>query len=103
MRDNSPSQHLRRQDERWKPPQYDVKDVRAIQALVQYAAENGPAPGPHEVKRALDWIINSACGTYEEPFVPGRQDVKDYLMGRRSVGLAIVKLMHIKPEVIEDV
>lgn len=101
---------MTRKHERWHPPRYEPEDVRAVQALALYAqqaevpSEPGdevPAPSPHQVKRALDWIIHIACGTYDEPFAPGQPDVKDYLMGRRSVGLSIVKLMKIKPELIQ--
>ena len=71
--------------ERWHPPAYDpVRDVRAIQALTTYAmqaetplepGEETPLPSPQEVKRALDWIIIDACGTYDEGEVlaDGRQ------------------------------
>jgi hypothetical protein len=80
--------------ERWHPPPYDTDDIRAIQACVQGAASSD------DQKRAIDWIVNVACGTYDEPFLPGQPDVRDYLIGRRSVGLAIVKLMKLRPSVI---
>lgn len=98
----------------WHPAPYEAGDVRAIQALVQYAQlaevawdENtmGPAPNvpsPWEVKRALDWIIHRAAQTYDDPFTPGQPDVAQYVMGRRSVGLQIVKLMRLKPAAIFD-
>ena len=82
--------------EAWHPPQYEKADIRAIQALAQGNA------GEHEQKRALDWIVNSACGTYDEPFRPGSSDVVHYMLGRRSVGLAIVKLLKLKPEIFEN-
>ena len=88
---------------RWRTVPYDIKDVRAIQALAVYAT--GPdgmqPPSQAEVKRALDWIINHAAGTYDEPFEAGAPDVTAYLLGRRSVGLNIVKLMKLKPEIID--
>ena len=58
--------------------------------------------GEQEQKRALDWIINTAAATYDEPFRPGSRDVVDYMLGRRSVGLAIVKLIKLKPEIFEN-
>ncbi len=95
--------------ERWHPPSfdkdgkgfpntYDKADIRAIQSLVVYAATGGDPPSASEVKRALDWIIEKACLTFDEPFEAGRPDVRDYLLGRRSVGLALIKLMKLKPE-----
>lgn len=55
-----------------------------------------------EQKRALDWIINSAAATYDEPFRPGEPDVVSYVLGRRSVGLAIVKMLHLKPDAFRN-
>ena len=92
----------------WHPPTYEKEDIRAIQSLASYARlaveawdvqTMGSPPEPpsaFEVKRALDWIINNAAGTYDEPFEAGQPDVVHYLLGRRSVGLAIVKLMSLK-------
>lgn len=95
--------------EPWHPAEYEPADIRAIQALAIYAksADVPPHPGedpptltPIEARRALDWIVKTAAGTYDEPFRPGSADTIAYLLGRRSVGLAIVKLMSLKPEVI---
>jgi hypothetical protein len=86
----------------WHPAPYEKPDVVAMQALLRYAeaAVVPPQPGeqlippsPEQVKRALDWIVNIASATYDEPFLPGQEDVRNYMLGRRSVGLAIVKLM----------
>jgi hypothetical protein len=94
----------------WHPPEYDQADIRAVQALVVYAkaaeippepGEEVPIPSPAEVKRALDWIIHKAAATYDEPFRPGQPDVRDYMLGRRSVGLAIVKMATLKPAIFD--
>lgn len=86
----------------WHPPLYDKPSAVAIQALAtyaQFAVEPPPAgyqvvpPTSEQVKCALDWLVYTACATYDEPFEPGKPDVKDYMLGRRSVGLALVKLM----------
>lgn len=79
----------------WHPPLYETADVRAIQALAEGNASES------QQRRALDWLINTACGTYDEPFRPGTPDAVNYMLGRRSVGLAIVKLMKLKIEVLE--
>lgn len=76
--------------ERWHPPLYEPVDIRAIQALAKGDASED------EQKRALDWIINNAAATYDEPFRPGETDVMAYMLGRRSVGLAIVKMVKLK-------
>jgi len=95
--------------EPWHPAEYEPADIRAIQALAIYAksADVPPQPGeepptltPIEARRALDWIVKKASATYDEPFRPGAPDTIAYLLGRRSVGLAIVKLISLKPEVM---
>ncbi len=78
----------------WHPPLYTKEVTRAVQALAQGTA------GPGDQQRALKWIIETACLTYDEPFRPGTPDVIDYMLGRRSVGLAIVKLIKLQPEKI---
>ena len=83
-----------RKREQWHPPEYEKADIRAIQALARGDATES------DQRRALDWIINVAAATYDEPFRPGQSDVVDYMLGRRSVGLAIVKLMKLKPELL---
>ena len=80
--------------EPWHPAAYDETHVHAIQALATGEA------GPIEQKRALDWIINQAAQTYDEPFHPDKSRVTDYVLGRRSVGLQIVKLLKLKPGII---
>src|SRR3990172_8054796 len=87
----------RRVREPWHPPTYEKADIRAIQALAGYAQGGENPPSPNECRQALDWIINNAAATYDEPFRPGSPDAVAYMLGRRSVGLAIVKLMKLKP------
>lgn len=91
--------------EAWQPPAYSETgepntygkdDIRAIQAMAEGTA------GEAEQKRALDCIINRLAMTYDEPFRTGADDVRCYLLGRRSVGLAIVKLIRLKPEIFEN-
>ncbi|MCK9549133.1 hypothetical protein [Aquamicrobium sp.] len=99
----------------WHPADYDQADVRAIQALANYAQlavvawneqEMGPAPevpSPFEVKRALDWIINNAAQTYDTSFVADDANgrVGAFVEGRRSVGMQLVKLMRLKADVVK--
>lgn len=91
---------------RWGPPDYTRQVARSLQALALYAQHgdhgNVAAPSPTDVKRTLEWIVETAAGTYDEPFVEGAPDTTSYLLGRRSVGLAIIKVMKVKPEMIQD-
>jgi len=100
----------------WHPAEYVRADVRSIQALADYAQlavvawdekERGPAPeapSPFEVKRALDWIINNACQTYDNGFAADDPNgrVAAFIDGRQSVGQQIVKLMKIKPDTVKE-
>lgn len=71
----------------WNPvPKYELADAGAIQALLRGEADAG------QQKRALEWIINAAAGTYEVSYVPD-SDQTIFAEGRRFVGLQIVKLM----------
>lgn len=77
----------------WKPPAYDNAEVAAVQALAR-----GNATADQQ-KRALDWIINKACATYDFPYRPGGQEGdRDTCMaiGRMFVGQQIVKLLKLK-------
>jgi len=80
----------------WHPPDYDITIIRAIQGLAEGNASEDMQ------KRALDWIINAAALTYDEPFQPGQPDVVNYVLGRRSVGLAIVKMLKLKPDLFRE-
>ncbi len=100
----------------WHPAEYDPQDIRAIQALALYAQEavrpsqpgqEARVPTPLEVKRALDWIINDAAKTYDNG-TAASLDANDphgriaaFVDGCRFVGQQIVKLMKIKPSVLE--
>ena len=94
----------------WHPVDtYDVRDIRAIQTLALYAqeaerpsppGEEALVPSPQDVKVALDCIIHKLAQTYEEPFVAGDPCASAYVMGRGSVGRAIVKLMKLKASML---
>lgn len=76
----------------WKPPGFDATDAAAIQALSKGIAN------ADQQKRAIKWIINSACATYDVSYRPGEEGRRDtdFAEGRRFVGLQIVKLVNIK-------
>ena len=74
----------------WMPvTTYKVADAAAIQAL-----QRGDA-SPEMQKRALFFIINVVCATYDEPFY--NQDAQgqrntDFALGRAFTGRQLVKL-----------
>lgn len=79
----------------WSPIKWSVADCEAIQALARGEAE------PHQQKRAIDWIVRSAADTYGEthdnPYrdeSEGGPRAESFLLGRRFVGEAIVKMIN---------
>lgn len=70
------------------PPQWELADASAIQALVDGRAE------PHQQQRAIQWIVNHAAGTYEFQYYPTDRDTS-FALGRAFVGQQIVKLMRV--------
>ena len=100
----------------WHPAEYWREDVRAVQALVQYArlakevwdvealGSPPPCPSEFEVARALDWIIHQASQTYDTSFAADDANgrIGAFVEGRRSVGHQIIKLMQLKPELVPN-
>lgn len=66
----------------WEPA-----DASALQALVKGTAT------PDQQRRAIDWVIKTAAGTYNTSFMPGQPDATAFAEGRRFVGTEIVKLL----------
>jgi len=75
---------------------YEAADVAAVQAIA-----NGMASSEQQ-KRALQWIVEKACRTEDDPFVPGEPELSANLSGRRSAGLAIRKLVNLSMTVVKD-
>lgn len=70
------------------PAPWENADAAAVQALAVGKAT------PDQQQRALNWMINSAAGTYDLEY---RTEPRDHAFasGRRFVGLQIVKLLKI--------
>ena len=70
----------------WAPAPYEDADVQAVKALARDQSH----------KRALDWIIHAAAGTYDQSFRPGPDGEREtaFAEGKRSVGLALIKLIN---------
>lgn len=73
----------------WKPPHYEIEDAGAIQALLRGEAQS------HQQQRALAYIIESLCGTYDMSFRPGSERDTCFAEGKRFVGNQLVKLSKI--------
>lgn len=70
----------------WLPAPFDVADAAALQAV-----SRGEASQSQQV-RALNWIIFSACATYDMDYRPDSRE-HAFASGRRAVGLQIVSVL----------
>ena len=73
----------------WYPPLYELSDLRAIKGIAAGTAT------PDQQQRALKWIIENACATYELSYRPTSDRDTSFAEGRRFVGLQIVKALHL--------
>lgn len=75
--------------------EYVLPDIVAMQAL-----ERGDAT-PEQQKRALNWIIVNAAGTFDLDF---RVDSRNhaFVSGRRFVGLQIVKMLKLNARTLKE-
>lgn len=83
----------------WLPPPWEKADASALQAL-----QAGQAT-PEQQKRALDWIIRQAAGTYDLAYRPGAEDGNrdtTFALGRQFVGQQIVKLLNLALGMIQN-
>lgn len=81
--------------EKWHPTTSNQAVARAARALVEGVA------GTDDQQLFMKWLIEVACQTYDEPFDPDNQHVTSYVLGRRSVGLAVVKHINMTQAVFE--
>jgi hypothetical protein len=70
----------------WHPAPYEEADVYAIKALAAGVANEG------QQQRALGWIVNTLCGTYDLSYRPDSDRNTAFAEGKRHVGMQIVKL-----------
>lgn len=77
--------------EPWKPAAYDEADTYAIKALAAGVANEG------QQMRALKWIIETLCGTYDQPYRPGNEGDRDtvFACAKMFVGQQIVKQINV--------
>ena len=78
------------------PPEWEPADVRAIQSL-----QTGEAT-PEMQKRALDFMINKVCQTYDLSYRPESDRETVFAEGRRFTGLQLVKMLSINLAAIKQ-
>jgi len=70
----------------WAPAKYTVAQAAAVQAL-----SHGTADKEQQI-RALKWIVEDVCGTYDMSYRPDSTRDSDFAEGKRFVGNQIVKM-----------
>ncbi len=82
----------------WQPADYHpVHDIEALKALALGKASEG------QQVRALKWILEQACQTYELSFrsdADGGDRETAFAEGKRHVGMQIVKLINLSPALV---
>ena len=78
------------------PPSWESADVKAIQSLASGEAT------PEMQRRALDFMINKVCLTYDLSYRPESDRETVFAEGRRFTGLQLVKLLSINLAAIKQ-
>ena len=79
----------------WGPVKYEPKDIGALQALYRGEADD------RLQKYALKFIIEEICKTYDMSYRPESERDTVFAEGKRYVGLQIVKLLKINPQLLK--
>ena len=74
----------------WHPAPYDEAISAAIKALAAGNANEG------QQQRALNWIVHTLCGTYDQPYRPDSERDTVFACAKMFVGQQIVKQMKIE-------
>jgi hypothetical protein len=68
----------------WAPAPWDPADITAVQQVMYGRADE------IQQKRAMAWIIEKVCGTYEFHYHPSERDTA-FALGRAFAGQQIIK------------
>lgn len=71
----------------WVFPSTTLSEAYALQAL-----EKGEATSEQQIK-ALKWIVEKLCGTYDLSYRPDSSRDTDFALGKQFVGLQIVRFI----------
>lgn len=80
--------------EPYHPAEYDLADIMAIKALAVGEAS------PEQQKRAMQWLVEIVCGTYDLSYKPDSDRNTAFAEGKRFIGLQIVKAVRLNTEII---
>lgn len=72
-------------------PDYVKPDLFALRAVARGEAT------PEQQQRAVRFLLNGICATYDETFRPDSERLSAFASGRRWVGLSIVWFLNSAP------
>lgn len=73
----------------WKPAEWEPEDAYAVQAVMAGRANE------EQQRRAMLYIVNHICGTYDLSYRPTSERDTTFAEGKRFVGLQLVKFSRI--------
>ena len=80
----------------WLPPKWELADAAALQALARGDAT------PEQQKRALKFVVETLCGTYDLPYRPESARDTDFACGKMFIGQQIAKLVNLNLNTFKD-
>jgi hypothetical protein len=78
----------------WVPPEPSLDVSVAIKAVAAGTANE------HQQRKAMQWIINDLCGTYDMSYRPDSERDTTFAEGKRFVGNQLVKEINISMEIL---
>ena len=86
---------MENKDMPWFPPAYELADIAAIKGVFAGTAS------PEQQQRAMKWIVETACATYDLSYRPTSDRDTSFAEGRRFVGLQLVKALHLNLDALK--
>lgn len=77
------------------PARYELADISAVKAVAAGTASD------EQQRRAIKWIIEGVCCTYDLSYRPTSDRDTSFAEGRRFAGLQIVKALHLDLNVLK--
>ena len=78
--------------EPWRPPDWEIADAAALQAIAHGRATDV------QQRRGYEFLVKTLCGTYDLAYRPGGLEGErdtTFAEGRRFVGLQLVKFANL--------
>jgi len=87
-------QPSRKKSAAWSPAEYEIADLNAVRAVAAGEANS------IQQQRAIRWLVENVCGTYQLSYRPESDRDTAFAEGRRFVGLQIVKAINLRTDLL---